>query len=141
MTKGMTTIDRRRNRRVPVEDSGDAMLFGPEFTKGIQIVDISKGGVGFRYVAGHQNLSEPQELELDVLWNHIGVFLLELKVKIVSDSEIPNEYLLDIVPIRRCSGEFVDLTEDQISQLNFLVESNGVNDLQTDSFHAVQPAL
>ena len=65
------------------------MLFGPDLIKGIQILDINRGGVAFRYVSGYDQLVEP--LELDILWNHIGVFLLRVKIRVVSDCQIPNE--------------------------------------------------
>jgi hypothetical protein len=104
------------------------MLFGPEFAKGIQIIDLSRSGVAFRYVAGCEQMTGP--LELDILWNHVGVFILKLRIRIVSDFHIPNEYLLGVIPIRRCSAEFVDLTEEQKSQLSHFIENACMGDLE-----------
>jgi hypothetical protein len=104
------------------------MLFGPEFAKGIQIIDLSRGGVAFRYVAGYEQMTGP--LELDILWNHVGVFILKLRIRIVSDFHIPNEYLLGVIPIRRCSAEFVDLTEEQESQLNHFIENANMSEFE-----------
>ena len=128
MTEWTKGIERRKHRRFPTEDRGDAMLFGSDFAKGIQIIDLSRGGVAFRYVAGCEQMSGP--MELDILWNHVGVFILKLEIRIVSDSHIPNEYLLGVIPIRRCSAEFVDLTEDQKSQLNHFIEKAGMDDVE-----------
>jgi hypothetical protein len=128
MTEWTKGIERRKHRRFPIEDRGDAMLFGPEFAKGIQVIDLSRSGVAFRYVAGYEQISGP--LELDILWNHVGVFILKLRIRIVSDFHIPNEYLLGVIPIRRCSAEFVALTEDQKSQLDLFIENASMSDVE-----------
>ena len=123
MNTATQDVERRKFERIPMNGRTDAVLFGPEFTKGVQIVDVSKGGLAFRYVNGQKSLNGP--LELDILWDHLEVFILKLKIKTVSDIQVANEFLLGIIPIRRCGVEFVDLTPDQISQLNGLVEKQG----------------
>jgi hypothetical protein len=111
----MQDIERRRYRRVPLSGRTDAVLFGPDFTKGVKIVDISKGGLAFCYVDGQKALDGP--LELDILWDHMNVFLLRLRIKAVSDLQVANEFLLGVIPIRRCGVEFLHLTQEQLSQL------------------------
>jgi hypothetical protein len=129
MNQAVTQIfERRKHPRVPIKGRGDAMVFGPELAKGIQILDLSRGGVAFRYVAGYEQLVEP--LELDILWNHLGVFLLKLKLRVVSDVQVPNEYLLGVIPVRRCGAEFVDLTEDQAAQLNHFIENHSTDEVE-----------
>jgi hypothetical protein len=120
MAESTRTVERRKNPRIPVKSRGDAMLFGSDFAKGVQILDLSEGGVAFRYVAGCEQVEGP--LELDILWEHVDVFILKLKIRVVSDFHIPNEYLLGVIPVRRCSASFVDLTEDQRSKLNHFIE-------------------
>lgn len=120
MNTATQDVERRKFERVPVKGRTDAVLFGPDFTKGVQVVDISKGGLSFRYVNGQKSLNGP--LEMDILWDHLDVFILKLKMKTVSDVQVANEFLLGVIPIRRCGVEFVDLTPDQVSQLEELVE-------------------
>jgi hypothetical protein len=139
MSDWTTGTERRKNRRFPIEDRGDAMLFGPEFAKGIQIIDLSRSGVAFRYVAGYEQMTGP--LELDILWNHVGIFILKLRVRIVSDFHIPNEYLLGVIPIRRCSAEFVDLTDEQKSQLNHFIENASMSDLEVQGPRVVNQTI
>jgi len=132
-------IERRRHGRLAVRSRGDAMLFGPNFSKGVQVVDLSMGGVAFRYVAGYEQLEEP--LEMDILWDHLGVFLLRLKIRIVSDFHIPSEYLLGVIPIRRCSAHFVDLMQDQISQLAYFIENYSMSDVEAARPQAVNQVV
>lgn len=117
----MQVIERRRYRRVPLSGRTDAVLFGPDFTKGVQIVDISQGGLAFRYVDGQKPLDGP--MELDILWDHIDVFLLRLRIKAVCDLQIANEFLLGVIPLRRCGAEFLHLTPEQLSQLEHCMEN------------------
>jgi hypothetical protein len=124
MTEETKEVERRKHERISVAGRADAVLFGPDFTKGVQIVDVSKGGLSFRYVNGQKPLNGP--LELDILWDHIDVFLLKLKIRAVSDFQVANEFLLGVIPIRRCGVQFVDLTPDQISQLEHVVKKHGV---------------
>jgi hypothetical protein len=124
MTNATQEVERRRNRRVPLTGRADAVLFGPDFTKGVQIVDVGSGGLAFRYVDGQKSVDGP--LELDILWDHMDVFLLNLKVKAVSDFQVANEFLLGVIPIRRCGVAFVNLTLDQISQLENLMEKSDI---------------
>lgn len=139
MNKTAPMIERRKHGRVKIKNRGDAMLFGPDLAKGIQILDISQGGVAFRYVSGYDTLVEP--LEMDILWNHLGVFLLKVKIRVVSDFQIPNEYLLGVIPLRRCSAEFVDLTEEQISQLNYFFENHGMGEVEAHQPHCLNQAV
>jgi hypothetical protein len=122
MTKATQESERRKCDRIPVGGRADAVLFGSDFTKGVQIVDVSSGGLSFRYVNGQNPVDGP--LELDILWDHLDVFLLNLKIKAVSDIQVANEFLLGVIPIRRCGVEFLGLTQDQTSQLQNLMEKH-----------------
>jgi hypothetical protein len=124
MTNATQEVERRKNRRVLLNGRADAVLFGPDFTKGVQIVDISSSGLAFRYVDGQRTVDGP--LELDILWDHMDVFLLNLKIKAVSDFQVANEFLLGVIPIRRCGVEFVNLSLDQVSQLENLMEKSKI---------------
>lgn len=139
MTESRQGVQRRRHRRVAIQSRGDAMLFGPNFSKGVQVVELSMGGIAFRYVAGYERLVEP--LEMDILWDHLGVFLLKLKIKIVSDFQIPSEYILGVIPVRRCSAQFMELTRDQTSQLAYFIENHSMSDVEAARPRAVNQVV
>ena len=126
MTDRTMPVERRQHKRIQIKSQADAVLFGPTFTKGVQIIDISKGGLAFRYVHGQKPSNGL--FELDILWDHIDLNLIKLKVKTISDYQIPNEFLLDVIPLRRCGAQFAELTKDQISQLENFIENDSTGE-------------
>lgn len=126
MTDRTMPVERRQHKRIQIKSQADAVLFGPTFTKGVQIIDISKGGLAFRYVHGQKPSNGL--FELDILWDHIDFNLIKLKVKTISDYQIPNEFLLDVIPLRRCGAQFAELTKDQISQLENFIENDSIGE-------------
>ena len=127
MTDRTMPVERRQHKRIQIKSQADAVLLGPTFTKGVQIIDISKGGLAFRYVHGQKPSNGL--FELDILWDHIDLNLIKLKVKTISDYQIPNEFLLDVIPLRRCGAQFAELTKDQISQLKNFIENDSTGEL------------
>jgi hypothetical protein len=121
-------VERRQHKRIQIKDRTDAVLFGPTSTKGVQIVDISKGGLAFRYVNG-QGPSNGL-FEIDILWDHIDFNLIKLKVRTISDYHIPNRFLLGVIPVRRCSAQFAELTRAQMSQLERFIEKQSTGKAQ-----------
>jgi hypothetical protein len=119
-------LERRQHKRIQIESQGHAVLFGPTFTKGVQIIDICKGGLAFRYA--HDQKPSNGLFELDILWDHNNFKLIKLKVETISDYQIPNEFLLGVIPLRRCGVQFVELTKDQISQLENFIEKDSTGE-------------
>lgn len=115
MTCRAERAERRRHERIQIENRADAVLFSPMSTKGIQIVDISRGGLAFHYVNGREVSNGL--FEIDILWDHVDLKLIKLKVRTISDHHVPNSFLLGVIPLRRCGVEFVGLTEDQMSRI------------------------
>lgn len=139
MAGWMHEMERREHERLSIKKRGDAVLFGPDSAKGVQILDLSLGGVAFRYVAACDRLVEP--LKLDLLWHHECVRLLKLKIEVVSDFQAPNEYLLGIIPIRRCGARFVDLTDAETAQLSDFLANHSPEDVQACRAYAVGPGI
>jgi len=115
--------ERRISGRLSVLGSADAVLVAPDLSKWVQIVDISRGGLAFCYVATKKLLKGT--FELDILSENIGLSLEKLKVQIVSDIPIGKELFLGFIPIRRCGAKFTDLTVDQIRELEYFMRANG----------------
>lgn len=94
-----------------------------------QIIDISMGGIAFRYMDSKKPTDE----------SHLNIFLTEgdvcldrVPIKAVSDYEIPNTVLcktVDQIPpscrtMRRCGVQFGDLTQHQRSQLQQCIRNH-----------------
>ena len=127
MTERTMPVERRQHKRIQIKSQADAVLLGPTFTKGVQIIDISKGGLAFRYVHGQKPSNGL--FEIDILWDHIDLNLIKLKVKTISDYQIPDEFLLDVIPLRRCGAQFTELMKDQISRLENFIENDSTGEL------------
>jgi hypothetical protein len=108
--------DRRQSNRVRMGDNVFVCLACPE-RKPWHILDVSRGGLSYRYVDGQEKKGEAAELEIV---SRDNVFSLEkLPFKPISDSELtghPGPFRL-----RRRGIQFGDLTQLQIESLDHLV--------------------
>ncbi len=127
MTNSTMPVERRQHKRIQIKGRADAVLFGSTSTKGIQIVDISIDGLAFRYVNGQKPSSG--FYEVDILWDHVDFNLMRLKLRTISDFQIPNGFLLGVIPVRRCGTQFVELTKDQISQLEYFIQNHQTGEM------------
>lgn len=96
-----------------------------------QIIDISRGGLSFRYV---EKKGWPKELfERGVLFGDDEFCLDDLHVKTVSDCVIANGLSSTQTIIRRCGIEFGDLNRKQKMDLEYFIWANteGEKDITT----------
>ena len=78
-------IDRREHKRFWVKDD-IFVVFRPDFAKAGQIVEISMGGLGFRYIAGEYKSSGP--VKLDIFSAGHGFYMKKLPFKTISDFDM-----------------------------------------------------
>ena len=123
-------IERRKHRRIEVIGAADGILAGPRYTKWVQILDISRGGLSFCYAATHKLMNG--SFEVDILSDQPGLELDKLKIEVVSDVQIGRELFLGFIPIRRCGAKFTDLTAVQIHQLAGFLEKFDLSDTSQD---------
>jgi hypothetical protein len=86
-----------------------------------RIIDISREGLAFHYVTseGGSNGS----FELGILFAYHGFYCEKIPVKTISDFEVPDETRVNSIATRRRSVQFGELTEDQISQLEYFIQN------------------
>ena len=121
-------VDQRKHKRYVVP-TGSFVVLGPHGPILGQIIDISMGGVAFRYM----NSRKPKdESYLDIFLTEGDLSLGKLPFKTVSDFETLNVVLpkvVDPIPLsskvmKRSSVQFAQLTPDQISRLKYLIRSH-----------------
>jgi hypothetical protein len=118
MTATYERIERRRHRRfrVPV---GVFVSFRPDNSRLGEIIDISLNGLSFRYLAsgGPANGSN----RLNIFLTERGFCLDDLPFETVSDV---GTYEIPFTPVtmRRSGVQFEELTEDQISGLEYFIQ-------------------
>jgi hypothetical protein len=127
--------DRRENRKheryqVP---EGSFVTLGPSNTIMGQILDISMGGLGFRYITNHSEVL-PQESYADIYLTEGDLCLTGVPIKAVSDFDAPDTVTRKAdgpLPVscrgmRRCGVKFGDMTDSQMSQLARCIQSQTI---------------
>ncbi len=91
-----------------------------------KIIDISEGGLAFRYINTEDKTSGP--CELDIFLSDGNFYLNKVPFKNISDVEMDNVPSLASIRMRRCGLQFGDLTPDQIFDLEYFIENHTVGE-------------
>ena len=118
MTVHQEIVERRKHTRFQVPKSA-FVGFGPYDAKVGQIIDVSTGGLAFRYVG----TEEPSNGELSIFLAERDFYVGQIPFKTISDFEIAGKTPSTSVPLRRSGVQFGQLTEHQTSQLEHLLHS------------------
>ena len=119
VTKRKKIVERRKHKRFQVENGAFAVLT-PHFYNWGQIIDISRGGLAFRYTG--KELPPNISCDLGISLANIGFYLGKLPFRAISDFEIGNEVAYSFTTIRRCGVEFGELTLNQVSELEYFTQ-------------------
>ena len=117
---GEELVEGRQHRRFRVHNGGFAALCN-EFTALGQIIDISRGGLSFRYVASEARTYGSAELRILMT---DGSFCFEkVPFKTIWDSAMPREFSSGAITLRHCGVQFGDLTHSQRVDLEYFIHS------------------
>ncbi len=123
--KGM--VERREHNRFRAENGATAVFRRPwprSFTLG-QIIDVSMGGLAFRYIADRVRSRGSHELE--IVWGDCSSRLDNIPFKTISDCEMHSKASLNFAT-RRCGMQFMDLTDKQKSDLRYFIQNHTTAD-------------
>lgn len=112
-------IERRKQDRFNVMDGAFATIKSGHYVVG-PIQNISRGGFGFRYIGKKGKIIG--SLEVDIFFCGKGIFLQRAKAKAISDFRIDKKASESFPAIRHCCVQFYELTNDQISQLDYFIQ-------------------
>jgi hypothetical protein len=84
-----------------------------------QIINISKGGLSFRYVADGLNMNDT--FQVDIFLEDNGFHLKKAPFKPVFDFHLKNRVPYSTIVINQCGGEFGELTHTQMLQLDYFI--------------------
>ncbi|MFC1524489.1 PilZ domain-containing protein [Thermodesulfobacteriota bacterium] len=121
-----STIERRRSKRYKAVSGVFAVnaKFG-------QIIDISRGGLSFKYV---EKKGWPKELfERGVLFGDDDFCLDEIHIKTVTDYIVANGLSSARTIFRRCGVQFGELSHSQQVDLDFYIWANTEAEIDTGS--------
>lgn len=116
----MMEAERREHKRFRSKEGAYAVLSGRVSKMG-QILDISRGGLAFRYI---DIGDRPREsCVLDILREENAFRLENITFRIISDLDASKDYPFSTIPMRRCGGQLTGLSDRQIHDLEYLIES------------------
>ncbi len=117
---GKGETERRKKRRYQVKKGAFAAV-RPLYEKIGRIINISQGGLAFRYMdIGNQ---EKGTRELDIFVISDAFRLDRIPAKIISDSDVPEKPSPGSLPLRHCRVEFGELNRDQAVQLDYSIRN------------------
>jgi hypothetical protein len=120
---GQDLSERRKFRRLHAQENTFVLLRGQASKLG-RVIDISDGGLAFRYISIGEQLKSV--FELDLISHRGDLSLNGLPVKVVSNLERQSKTPSGRIRLRRVGVQFREPTRDQISQLqHFMRNSTG----------------
>jgi hypothetical protein len=127
--------ENRKHERYQVPE-GSFVTLGPSNAIVGQILDISMGGLAFRYINNHSEAPK-QEAYADIYLTEGDLCLAAVPIRAVSDFDAPDTVTckadgplpLSCRGMRRCGLEFGEMTQGQMSQLAHCIQSQSIGPL------------
>jgi len=113
-------VEGRQHNRFRVYDGGFAAVC-PEFTALGQIIDISKSGLSFRYVASEARTNGSSKLS--ILLTDWSFCFDKIPFETIWDTPKPREFSFGAITLRQCGVQFGDLTPSQRLDLEYFIRS------------------
>jgi len=115
------SAERRKHRRFRVQDGNFAAL-SPGFCILGQIVDISRSGLAFRYVASSAGSHKCAKLK--ILKADRSFSCDRIPLKTIWDCSTPQDFSLGSLALRHCGVQFGKLGDDQKFDLKYFIENH-----------------
>ena len=118
--KPLAEHEQRKNKRFHLKEGAFAIP-SARSRKLWQIMDISRGGLAFQYVANGERIYDSSDL--DIASSSSSFYLAKVPFKAVSDLEIENGIRWSSLKVRRCGVQFGELTRNQVSLLEDFIQN------------------
>ena len=118
------TVERRRNKRYKAVEGAYAAI-SPHSHKLGQIIDISLGGLCFKYIDTSGDDMPPEKLpEEAVFLSSMGCYVGDLPFKTIADYELLNNPTFSSMKVRKRHVKFTDLSFKQLFDLDYYLRNN-----------------
>lgn len=118
------TIERRKNKRYKAVEGAYAAI-SPNSHKLGQIIDLSMGGLAFKYIdTSHDDPDAQRDPEETIFLSSMGYYVGDLPFKTISDYEITNTPSFSSMKVRKRHVQFKDLTFKQLFDLDYYLKNN-----------------
>jgi len=129
------TVERRRNKRYKAVEGAYAAI-SPNSHKLGQIIDISMGGLSFKYIDTSSDDQEHDAVQEDAVFlSSMGYYVGDLPFKTVSDYEITNTPSFSSMKVRKRHVQFTDLSFKQLFDLDYYLRNNVSEQVEKLSSH------
>ena len=121
MYSGNDLAERRKFKRYLAKERAFAVL-GPDFKKFGQIIDISRDGLSYRYIAeGARDHLLGNSLEVDIFFGGEDFYLERLSLIPISDSAERKGFSVRSIMRRQCL-QFDELMPNQVPLLEYFIQ-------------------
>ena len=118
------TIERRKNKRYKAVEGAYAAI-SPNSHKLGQIIDLSVGGLAFKYIdTSNEETEEKQTSEETIFLSSMGYYVGDLPFKTIADYEITNAPSFSSMKVRKRHVQFTDLNFKQLFDLDYYLKNN-----------------
>jgi hypothetical protein len=124
------TIERRKNKRYKAVEGAYAAI-SPNSNKIGQIIDISMGGLCFKYINTENKSEEPvNRNEASIFLSSMGYYVGDLPFQTIADYEITDRPSFSSMKVRKRHVKFTDLTLKQLFDLDNYLKNNVSEQIQ-----------
>jgi hypothetical protein len=116
---GEKLFERRKHKRFPAPPNTYVQL-NDQVSKLGRVLDISRGGLAFRYISVGKKLKEV--FQLDLISAQVNPGLNPLPVKVVSEIEMASETPARAVTLSRAGVQFEELMDEQVNWLERFIQ-------------------
>ena len=123
------TIERRKSKRYDAVDGAYAAI-SPKSHKLGQIIDISMGGLSFKYIdtnngdTKNDNIDNQNHSEESIFLSSMGFYVGDLPFKTISDEEVTSAPSFSAMKVRERKVQFTDLSFKQLFDLDYYLRNN-----------------
>jgi hypothetical protein len=118
------TIERRKNKRYKAVEGAYAAV-SPNSHKLGQIIDLSMGGLAFKYIdTSSDEFNNEQNIEETIFLSSMGYYVGDLPFKTIADYEVTNAPSFSSMKIRKRHVQFTDLSFKQLFDLDYYLKNN-----------------
>lgn len=118
------TVERRKNKRYKAVEGAYAAI-SPNSHKLGQIIDISMGGLSFKYIdTSNDEMDNGVAPEESIFLSSMGYYVGDLPFKTVSDYEVTNAPSFSSMKVRKRHVQFTDLSFKQLFDLDYYLRNN-----------------
>ena len=131
VAENKTSVERRKHERFQLPRSSFVAVRCHDTILG-QIIDLSMSGLAFRYIGKESLVGAHLDIffiEDNFLWGDVPfVTVADFETKLLGKIAVNGIHPRRIT-VRRCGGQFGDLTESQTSRLEYLVRNFTVGEV------------